>query len=133
VSSEGDRRISRRKLLAGGAGGVVLVAGVNYGRFALGDEFEEHVAGVLGTSTAVATQLTAAARERLGGFEYDQVATRFLAVTTFPGSELAPGSIRDKAIRRLLTAMIAESTENLMYVGARAPTDSLACSGLLRS
>lgn len=132
MSPPGDRRITRRKLMAGGAGGVVLL-GVGYGRFAVGDEFEEHVAGVLGTSTAVATRLTAAARKRLGGFEYDQVATRFLAVTTFPGSELAPGSIRDKAIRRLLTAMIAESTENLMYLGLRAPTDSLACSGLLRS
>jgi len=133
MSPPGDRRITRRKLMAGGAGGVVLLGGVGYGRFAVGDEFEEHVAGVLGTSTAVATRLTAAARKRLGGFEYDQVAARFLAVTTFPGSELAPGSIRDKAIRRLVTEMITESSENLIYLGLREPTDSLACSGLLRS
>ena len=110
-----------------------MIAGAGYGRFAVGDEFEEHVAGVLGTSPAVAKQLTAGARKRLGAGEYNQVAARFLAVTTFPGDSLAPGAVRDQAIRRLVTAMIAESTENLMYLGMRAPTDSLACTGLRRA
>lgn len=132
MSEPGKRGITRRQLVAGGAAGTAVVAGAGYGRFAIGDEFEEHAAAVLGTSTAAATQLTRAARRRLGDGEYEQVAAAFLAVTTFPGNQVAPRLLREKAVRKLVSSMIAESYENLMYLGLREPTDSAACTGLLQ-
>jgi len=119
-------------VIAGGvAGGAVLVAG-NYGRFALGDEFEEHVASVLGTSTSVAKELTAAARERLGSPDYERIAAQFLAVTAFPSDVVAPRGARDRAIRRLLTPMIEQSHQNLMYLGIQGAVEGSACVGLVR-
>lgn len=132
MNDSGPRRITRRQLAVRGAAGVAVLAGVQYGRFAFGDQFEDHVAGVLGTSTAVATQLTRAARKRLGGREYDKLAAAFLATTSFPGDLVSPGSARDKASRRFLGSMIAESRENLMYVGMQEATGSAACTGLVR-
>lgn len=132
MSPPEDRRFSRRQVIAGGvAGGAVLVGG-NYGRFALGDEFEQHVASVLGVPEEIAKKLTEAARERLGG-EYDRIAAEFLAVTVFPSDVVAPRKARNRAIRRLLPSMISESRDNLMYVGMLGPTDSPACTGLIRS
>ncbi len=132
--SEPDKGgITRRQVVAGGAAGTAVLAGAGYGRFAIGDEFEEHLAAVLGTSTAVATELTRAARRRLGDGEYDMMAAELLAVTTFPGDQVAPRRLRNRAVRRLLPSMISESHENLMYLGLREPTDSAACAGLLRA
>ena len=132
MSPSEDRRFSRRQVIAGGVtGGAVLVGG-NYGRFALGDEFEQHVASVLGVPEEIAKNLTKAARARLGG-EYDRLAAEFLAVTAFPSDVVAPRKARNRAIRRLLPSMIAESHENLMYLGMRDSTDGPACTGLIRS
>jgi hypothetical protein len=132
VSPSDERRFSRRQVIAGGvAGGAVLVGG-NYGRFALGDEFEEHVASVLGVPIAVAKELTRSARDRLGG-EYDRLAAEFLAVTVFPSDLVAPRKARNRAVRRLLPSMIGDPAENLMYLGMRAPSDQRACAGLIRS
>lgn len=126
-------RVTRRQLIGGTAvAGGVLVAG-GYGRFALGDEFEEHVASVLGTSVEVARRLTATARERLGDFDYRVKAAQFLAVTTFPGNELSELAGRSKGIREFVVHMIGDSVENLMYLGLQEPVDSLACTGLRRA
>lgn len=132
MSSAGERRFSRRQVIAGGVGGGALLAGGNYGRFVLGDEFEQHVASVLGVSTAVAKELTRAARERLGGSEYYRAAAEFLAVTVFPSELVAPRRARNRAVRRLLPSMVRESHENLMYLGMRGATKGPACTGLLR-
>jgi hypothetical protein len=127
-----SNRVTRRHLIGGGVVLLGAAAAGQYGRFALGDEFEEHVASVLGTSREVATLLTARVRERLGDFDYQVKATQFLAVTTFPGSELAKLKGREKGVREFVSHMIGDSVENLMYLGVQKPVDTPACTGLLR-
>lgn len=108
------------------------MVGAGYGHYAIGDEFESHVASVLGTSTAAAKVFTRAARDRLSDGEYDQMAAEFLFVTTFPGNLVAPRKARNRAVRRLLPNMLDESRRNLMYLGLRKPSNEAACIGLLR-
>jgi lipopolysaccharide exporter len=131
MAEAGKKGITRRRLLAGGAAGTAVVVGGGYGHYALGDEFESHVASVLGTTTAVAKVLTGAARARMSGSEYDRMAAEFLFVTTFPGSIVAPHKLRNRAVRRLLPSMLDESRRNLMYLGLEPPSDASACIGLL--
>ena len=132
MSESGNSRISRRQLLIGGVAGTAVVAGAGYGRFAVGDEFEEHVANVLGTSTAAAKELLGAARERLGSPDYELRAAEFLAATAFPTDLVAPHRARNRAVRRLLPLMITESRENLIFLGLQAPEGGEACTGLLK-
>ena len=130
MSEPGKRGFTRRRLVAGGVAGAAVVAGAGYGRYAIGDEFEQHVAGVLGTSTEAAKELLKGARERLGD-EYDLMAAEFLAVTTLP-IELAPSRTRRRAVRRLIPNLVSESRENLIYLGIQTPVPPAACSGLVR-
>ena len=123
-------RLTRRRLLA--AGGVVGAAAAGgYGRFAVGDAFEEHVAATLGTSVALATQLTGSVRAGMSSVEYDARAAGFLAATTFPGSELMPANVRERAIHSFIGPMLLSSAANLRYLGAR-DSRGIACRGLLR-
>lgn len=118
--------------MAGGAAGAAVVAGAGYGRFAVGDEFEEKVAEVLGVPTDVARTLAQAARERMGSPDYELAAAEFVAVTTFPTGQVAPQRALKRVTYRLLSNMIADSSENLTYLGLRAPSSGGACAGLLR-
>jgi hypothetical protein len=124
--------ITRRQLIGGGAviGGAAVVGG--YGHFALGDDFEQHVAGVLGTSVPVATELLRLARQRLGDFDYRVKASQFLAVTTFPGSELSEIAGRSKGVREFVEFMISDSFDNLIYLGIQRPSANVACAGLVK-
>jgi hypothetical protein len=117
----------------GGVAGAAVVGTAAYGRFVVGDEFEEHVARVLGTSTAVASELLAGARERIGSPDYELRAAEFLAATVFPTDVVAPHRARNRAVRRLLPLMVTESRENLMLLGLQSPRGGKPCTGLVQS
>src|SRR5215210_1978536 len=105
-------RFTRRRLLAAGLVGVTGLAGAGYGRFALGDEFEEHVADVLGVSLDMARDLLGRARRDVGDVEYGVRATAFLTATTNPGRALAPAGARESAVHGLLRPMLEGSAGN---------------------
>lgn len=125
------RRVTRRGLV--GVGAAALVGSAAYGRYAVGDEFEEHLASTIGVSTAEAAALTQTAREGLGDARYDLAASAFLAATTFPGRDVLPRGVRERAVRGFLAECMPDSSANLFYVGLReGDTASAPCGGLLR-
>ena len=128
-----ETRLTRRRLLAAGVAGAVGAAGVGYGRFALGDEFEEHVADVLGISVEMASGLLARARDAVGDVEYGVRAAAFLAATTSPSRALMPHAARESGVHGLLRLMLEGSAGNIAYMGLRPKAPRrLACAGLLR-
>jgi hypothetical protein len=126
---------TRRQVLAGGLAAATAAVTVGYGRFALGDQFEGHFAGVLGISEEGARGLLAAARLRADDVaEYELRAAAFLAATTFPGEVLMPKGARERAVGSLLALILFESEENLVTIGLRPSlVTEGACSGLLRT
>ena len=123
-------RLSRRQALAAGGGlaGAAAVGGI--GALVVFDEFEDHLAGVLGISPELARELATQARDRLGGAEYELRAAAFFAATA-PGSGLLPTGVREAGVRRLLGAMINSHPENTAYVGLLPAADLAApCAGL---
>jgi hypothetical protein len=126
----GARLTRRRALALGAAGAVTLVAGA-YGRFAVGDEFEEHVAATLDISRDAVERLLGNARQALGTAGYDARAAAFVAVTTWPGADLVPESARREAIDALVLPMYADPEDNLVVLGIRERYIG-ACGGLLR-
>lgn len=115
VSPEATRglRISRRQLLIGGGAVAGVAAAGWYGPAVI--DFESHVAGVLGISTELAQALTERARESLGG-RYELQAAEFVAVTTFPGTEL-PAAVREEGVRSILEAMFTTTDAKVAYAG----------------
>ena len=135
MSTDGDTgrtRLTRRRVVVGGAVGAGLLVGAGYGRFAVGDEFEEHVAGVLGISTVAAATLLAGARERLGDEDYRIHAASFLAATTFPGEQTLPASVRERAIERFVGNLLATQIDRLVGLGLQTRLSG-PCRGLLRA
>jgi hypothetical protein len=108
------------------------LAGGAYGRYAIGDEFEEHLAGVLGLPVATASAMTRAARARSGGADWDLHCSAFVAATTWPGRWALPHSVRERAIRSMVDRLIGSPGDGLAYVGVRRLPAGRACSGLLR-
>lgn len=98
-------RISRRQLLVGvgalGLGGAGL-----YGRYALGDTFESHVADLIGLNTRVTGELLAGVREEQGTPDYDVRAAALLAATTFPGRLAMPREARREAVESFLGPLV---------------------------
>jgi hypothetical protein len=127
------RRITRRQALGAGAAGAAALGGVWYGRYALGDEFEEHVASVLGLDRDRATLMLERARERLGGAEYDARAAAFLAATTFPGALIPADGARRRAVEGLVGPMFGQRIDGLIYLGQVERPPSGPCQGLLRT
>jgi hypothetical protein len=134
MSQEGNKRIqiTRRQLLvAGGAAAGAAVVGVS-GSYILGDGFEEHVADVLGIEQDLARELLGSMRETTGGLDFEARATAFVGATTFPGSEVLPQGVRERAVRGLVDPMIDDSSKNIGYLGF-VPPDRIgaSCSGLI--
>lgn len=111
--------------------GAGVIAAAGYGRFAAAEEFEQHVAELLGAPLEVATSLTQRARERLGDPGYDFRASAFLTATTFPGDTFLPKAVRERAIEPFVLALINDSIENLIYLGVQPPVEGTTCVGLL--
>jgi hypothetical protein len=124
-------RLSRRRLLVGAVAGASVVAGVNYGRYALGDDFENHVAGVFGISREAATVLLEGARERLGAEDYRLHATAFLSSTTFPGDAVLPAEAQRRAIERFVGNLVTTHIDQLVALGLQTPSAG-PCRGMLR-
>ncbi|MFL5827577.1 MAG: hypothetical protein ACJ76V_13715 [Thermoleophilaceae bacterium] len=125
--------LTRRQLVAGGGAAVLVLLGGAYGRFALADEFEEHVADVLGVPMDVARRFTANARDHFGQGEYDVRAAGFVAATTFPGSLLHPEAIRGRSVGGFVRAMMDGTADNLAYLGLQRQLEGYACNGLIRA
>jgi hypothetical protein len=107
-----------------------VVGGV-YGRYAFGDEFEEHLAGVLGVPVATASAMSKAARAGSGGADWDLHCSAFVAATTWPGRWALPQSVREQAIRSLVDRLFATTGDGLSYVGLRKFPSGRACAGLV--
>lgn len=127
-------RLTRRQALGGSVVAIAGVVGVGYGRYALGDEFEEHVASTLGVPLERARALIDTARGGLQGRgEYESVAAAFLAATTFPGRQLLPRGTREHAVEVFLNEAMPHSASNLLYLGyVDGDLDDLRCRGLVR-
>lgn len=127
------RRLTRRQALGAGAGGAAALGSLYYGRFALGGEFEDHVANTIGVDRELATRMLERARERLGTAEYDARSAAFLAATTFPGTLVPADGARRRAVAGLVGPMFEQRIDGLVYLGEvdRAPDGP--CQGLLRT
>lgn len=124
-------RLTRRRLVAGGVAGAGAAAAAGYGRYAVGDEFEEHVAGVLGISVASARSLLEHARGRLGDEKYRLHAAAFVTATTFPGETVLPESARRRAVQRFVGNLVADQRDGLVALGLQISAPG-PCQGLLR-
>jgi len=114
-------RLSRRNVLLAGAG--VVAAGTGWwGRYALGDTFENHVARTLGVDARLGAELVASLRERHD--DYDARAAGFLFATTSPSKELTPRSVREEAVEAFIGPLVG------MEFGLITP---LALAGRTRS
>lgn len=125
--------LTRRQLVAGGGAAILVLAGGAYGRFALGDEFEGHVADLLGVPMPTAKRMLKNARDRFGDVDYDFRAAGFVAATTFPGSLLHPKAVRSRAVGGFVRGMMDGNADNLTYLGLQRQLDATACNGLVRA
>jgi hypothetical protein len=132
VNEPGTRGgITRRRALLLGGGAVVAVVAGAYGRFAVGDEFEQHVANTLDLSQDAVARLLGNARQSLGTAGYDARAAAFVTATTWPGAELIPEGARRDAIDALVLPMFGNQEDNLVALGLHKRWLG-SCSGLLR-
>jgi hypothetical protein len=131
VSKGRTGSITRRRFLAGGALVAAGVVGGGYGRYAIGDEFEEHLAGVIGVPLATASAMTRAAQGRLGAAEWDLHCGAFVAASTWPGQWALPDSVRRKAIRSMVDRLIVDTGDGLGYAGLRDFPSGRTCAGLV--
>jgi hypothetical protein len=96
-------RFSRRNLLLGGAG--LVVAGTGWwGRYALGDTFENHVARTLGLDARVGAELVASLREHVD--DYEARAAAFLFATTSPSRDVMPRAAREEAVEAFIGPLV---------------------------
>lgn len=127
------RRLTRRHLLA--AGGVLAgTASLGlWGRHALGNEFERHVAAQLGLDLELVSGLLARMRAELD--DYHVRAAAFLVATQGPLDDVVPYELRRKAIDSFLGPMLGLSrglVVPLAFAGLRDSPDYVPCSVLVR-
>ena len=126
--------ITRRALLIAGAGAGV--AGLAYwGRFALGDTFESHVAGTLGLDEQVTRELLETMRKEMG-LEYDARAASFVAATTAPTRWIMPAAARREALESFIGPLFGLQqgyVTPFVYGGLRESGSFRGCNGLVRT
>jgi hypothetical protein len=126
--------LTRRKVLLLGVGGVGLAGVGLWGRFALGDEFERHVADQLGIDLAVGTEVLERMREEID--DYEVRAAGFLVATQGPVDGLIPEPVRRDAIDAFVGPMFGLDRGLVMpYVmaGLSESAQYRACEVLRRS
>jgi hypothetical protein len=127
------RRLTRRQAIVGSA--VIGVGFVGWGRFAVGGEFEDHVAEVLGIDGAVARQLLERLRSERG-VDYDARASAFLLATTEPSRWMLPSRLRRQAIESFVVPLLEVADQpsfSLAYTGLRETSGFTPCRVLVRS
>jgi hypothetical protein len=124
-------RLTRRQLAAGGALLAACAAAGGY-RVAIGQEFDDHVADVLGMPLATASALISAAESRVGALEWELRRAAFVVATTPPGRWLLPAAQRRSAIHSVIDQLLQTPGEALASIGLRKPAPGLPCAGLLR-
>lgn len=101
-------RLTRRHALLAGAG--LAVAGTGWwGRYALGDTFENHVARTLGVDARIGAELVASLRERID--DYEARAAGFLLATTSPSRDVTPRSVREEAIEAFIGPLVGMESQ----------------------
>ena len=103
-----------------------------WGRFAFGDNFEEHVADRLGLDRAITSGLLADMRSHIGSAEYDVRASGFLFATTEPSQTLMLADMRDQAVRSFVGPLFGGLVTSLTYAGLRDNTTYTPCEVLVR-
>ncbi len=98
-------RMTRRQALAGAGAGVVLAGVGGWGRHAFGDNFEDHVGGLLGVDPRVAAELVESLRGQLGA-DYEPRAAGFVLATTAPARWLMPGQARRAALEAFIGPLV---------------------------
>jgi hypothetical protein len=130
-TTAGPRRgLTRRRALAVGAAGTAVVGFGVWGRYALGDAFEEHVAERLGLDLDLTKEILAGLRESLD--DYELRATAFLAATLSPSSLALPASLRRDAVESFVNPIFGLSHEMvpLTYAGLRDTIEFTPCAVL---
>jgi hypothetical protein len=128
-----NRALTRRRLLLASSGGLALAASLGiWGRFALGDSFERHVAAQLGLDLELTTALLGQLREERG--DYDLRASAFLAATHGPSAATLPDGIRRELIESLVRPLFGVQQGKpvqLDYAGLRRATSYEPCGVLV--
>jgi hypothetical protein len=127
------RRLTRRQALVSAA--VIGVGFAGWGRFAVGGEFEDHVAEVLSIDGALARQLLERLRNDRG-VEYDARASAFLLATTEPSRWVLPSGVRRQAIKSFVVPLLEVADQpsfSLAYTGLRETSVFTPCRVLVRS
>ena len=124
--------LTRRQALA--VGGVAAVAGGFglWGRFALGDAFEDHVAEHLGLDRTMTRAALAQMRVELD--DYDTRAAAFLVATEAPSSLVLPEGVRRAAVDAFLSRLFGLWGANVMtlvYSGDRQAVEYRPCEVLV--
>lgn len=127
------RGLTRRRVLVGGAAGVVGLAAVAYGPLPLTDNFEQYVAEKLGTDEQLATELLALVRDHYGEVEYEARAAAFAIATREPPSVLVPDELRVRAIEAFVDPMFPEVPARRAYVEGTPFALRAPCQGLQRT
>ena len=126
--------LTRRTLLLVGAGGVGVAAFGLWGRFALGDSFERHVADQLGLDLELSNEVLRRMREELG--DYELRAAGFLVATQGPADTLLPASLRRDAVDAFVGPMFGLSlglVTPFVMAGLNDTADYRACDVLQAS
>ena len=108
----------------------MLAAGAtaDYGRFLVGDEFEELVAAKLGVSMELARALLERVREREGE-GYELRAAAFAVGVREPLALALPQRLRESAVRPFVEAMLETPAAQRTFA-TDGPTIATACADL---
>ena len=118
--------LTRRQALFGLAAVAAATGTGLYGQYAVGDEFEAHVASQLGVDLDFARRTLRSLRARVG-VDYDARAASFVLATTEPSRTLMPRSAREEAIAALIVPMfsLAPSPGSPLYYAGLRPDSRL--------
>lgn len=127
-------RLTRRAVLGGGLAAATAASFGVWGRFALGEEFEQHVASRLGLDLDLTKRLLMRMREERG--DYDLRAAAFLVATQDPAALVLPRGLRQEAVEGFLGPMFGLSRRivvPLAYAGLRDSAEYVPCEVLVPS
>lgn len=132
AGSGGEKGLTRRRVLAAAAGTALLAGAGLWGRFALGDSFERHVAAQLGIDIDLTRRTLDIMRAELG--DYEVRAAGFLVATQGPVDGVLPEAVRREAVDAFVGPMFGIArglTMPLAYAGLRETPAYQPCEVLV--